>query len=70
MQDDARAGTICSRPESVVETPLCSYKDTDCDYWPLDEARYRKRIAWFAVLPIVLGWLAAYGAAGRRWRKP
>ncbi len=69
LQDDARASALCTQSGAGGDARLCAYKDADCDHWPLEEARYRKRIALFAVLPVILGWLAAYGAR-RRFRKP
>lgn len=68
IRDAARTSPLCTQAGAASDTRLCSFKDADCDYWPLDEALYRKRIALFAVLPIVLGWLAAYGVGRRRWR--
>ncbi len=68
IRDDARASPLCAQA-APTDTRLCSYKDADCDHWPLEEARYRERVALFAVLPVVLGWLAAYGAR-RRLKKP
>ena len=68
VQDDARASPLCTQAGAAGDTRLCAFKDADCDHWPLEEALYKKRIALFAVLPIVLGWLAAYGVQ-RRWGK-
>ncbi len=66
LQDDARASALCTQSGSAGDARLCAFKDADCDHWPLEEALYRKRIALFAVLPVVLGWLAAYGTRRRR----
>ncbi len=68
MQDDARASPPCAQAAPAGDTRLCAFKNADCDQWPLEEARYRKRVALFAVLPLVLGWLAVYAARRRSAR--
>ncbi len=71
IQDEARANSLCNQAGSAgSEQRLCSFKDADCDHWPLEEARYKERIGLYAVVPIVLGWLAAYAALRRRPRRP